>query len=177
MPRIITSFTPHFVYPQTVSFFLFSEISLKLAPHTHPRRRKAAANRKEKVLRRSQDRKKDMISSMQPSRPKVPRPDPPPPLNQQQTRTSSTLSSQTPLARIPRSQMEAMPPFSSTPRNQHEPVLTQSTLDPSKRHPVFFTQRLKKAPAGASVGSGWSSPVAAGYVFDNGGRRVGGVKL
>ncbi|PBP16826.1 hypothetical protein BUE80_DR012444 [Diplocarpon rosae] len=118
-----------------------------------------------------------MIPSLQPSRPKVPCSHPPPPLNQQRTRTSSTLSSQMPVSRIPRSQIEAMPPYSSTPRNQHEPALTQPTLDPSKRHPVFFTERLKKAPAGVSAGSGWTSPVAAGYVFNNGVKREGGVKL
>ncbi len=54
-------------------------------------------------------------------------------------------------------------------------------LDVSKRHPVFFTERLKKAPAGVNAGGGvWSSPVAEGYVFNDGVRREGaqgGVKL
>jgi hypothetical protein len=52
-------------------------------------------------------------------------------------------------------------------------------LDASKRHPVFFTDRLKKAPVGVNAGHGsWTSPVAEGYVFNDGMRRAeGGVKL
>ncbi len=55
----------------------------------------------------------------------------------------------------------------------------QALLDASKRHPVFFTDRLKKAPVGVNVGGGaWLSPVAMGYVFNDGVRRAeGGVKL
>jgi hypothetical protein len=55
----------------------------------------------------------------------------------------------------------------------------QVMLDASKRHPVFFTDRLKKAPVGVNAGNGtWASPVAMGYVFNDGVRRVeGGVKL
>jgi len=50
-------------------------------------------------------------------------------------------------------------------------------LDASKRHPVFFTDRLHKPPAGVGAG-GWVSPVAMGYVFNDGVRREGpGVKL
>jgi hypothetical protein len=52
-------------------------------------------------------------------------------------------------------------------------------LDVSKLHPVFFTDRLKKAPVGVNPGNGnWVSPVAMGYVFNDGVRRAeGGVKL
>lgn len=52
-------------------------------------------------------------------------------------------------------------------------------LDASIRHPVFFTDKLKKAPVGVDAGNGtWTSPVAMGYVFNDGVRRVeGGVKL
>ncbi|CAL3962719.1 unnamed protein product [Diplocarpon coronariae] len=114
---------------------------------------------------------------MQPSRPKVPHPQPPPPLNQQQTRTSSTLPSRISLPRTPRTQIEATPPFATALRNQHESALTQFILDPSKRHPVFFTEGLKKAPAGVNAGSGWGSPVAEGYVFNDRWTREGGVKL
>lgn len=55
----------------------------------------------------------------------------------------------------------------------------QVLLDASKRHPVFFTDRLKKAPAGVNAGNGnWVSPVAMGYVFNDGVKRAeGGVKL
>jgi len=44
---------------------------------------------------------------------------------------------------------------------------------------VFFTERLKKAPAGVNAGNGnWVSPVAVGYVYNDGVRRAeGGVKL
>ena len=52
-------------------------------------------------------------------------------------------------------------------------------LDASKRHPVFFTDRLMKAPNGVLAGDGaWDSPVAKGYVFNDGPRRVeGGPRL
>ena len=37
-------------------------------------------------------------------------------------------------------------------------------LDAATRHPVFFTDKLKKAPNGVNVGEG----VAKGYVFEDG---------
>jgi len=54
-----------------------------------------------------------------------------------------------------------------------------SVLDASIRHPVFFTDRLKEAPVGVNTGNGnWVTPVALGYVFNDGARRAeGGVKL
>jgi hypothetical protein len=48
-------------------------------------------------------------------------------------------------------------------------------LDAAVRHPVFFTDRLMKAPMGVNAGGGnWASPVAEGYVFNDGVRRDGG---
>jgi hypothetical protein len=57
--------------------------------------------------------------------------------------------------------------------------MRQVPLDAAMRHPVFFTDRLKKAPVGVNAGGGsWVSPVATGYVFNDGPRRAeGGVKL
>lgn len=55
----------------------------------------------------------------------------------------------------------------------------QLAFDASRRHPVFFTAKLKKAPNGVGDGGGaWRSPVATGYVFNDGAKRVvEGVKL
>ena len=79
----------------------------------------------------------------------------------------------------PRNQIETLPPNLLQARQQirsHELL-----LDAAIRHPVFFTDRLKKAPVGVKAGSaGWSSPVAEGYVFNDGVVRrgaEGGVKL
>lgn len=48
-------------------------------------------------------------------------------------------------------------------------------FDPAKRHPVFFTERLKKPPSGVAAG-GWCSPVAAGYVANGDGSGNGNGK-
>ena len=48
-------------------------------------------------------------------------------------------------------------------------------MDAAIRHPVFFTQRLKKAPNGVNAGGG--SPVSEGYVWEEGRRAREGVKL
>ncbi|TVY26605.1 hypothetical protein LHYA1_G004509 [Lachnellula hyalina] len=93
-----------------------------------------------------------MISSLQPQRPKVassvshfpPQSQPTKPANQQPTRFISGIP------QAPRCQIEAMPPFDPS----------KAILDASKRHPVFFTDRLVKAPNG--VLGGWVSPVAKG---------------
>ncbi|KAI9053034.1 hypothetical protein LZ554_003304 [Drepanopeziza brunnea f. sp. 'monogermtubi'] len=149
---------------------------------------------------------------MQPSRPKISqrRPFPPSPSNhQQQARTLSTPlevqgqvqgqvqqptynipSSQRPRVLFPRSQIEAMPPFAASagpaPRNSFLAAARDQRmmmlLDAATRHPVFFTERLKKAPRGVDAGGGkLCSPVAEGYVYEDGvvrgGRGEGGVKL
>lgn len=144
-----------------------------------------------------------MISSLQPPRPRVRKPQNtvlssslhrtgadysiqypppqsiPPSLNQQPTRShSSTPSKPTPIYTppAPRTQIEAMPP---SPLPTSPLQARQVLLDAAKRHPVFFTDRLKKAPVGINTGGGsWVSPVAKGYVFNDGARRAeGGVKL
>ncbi|PVH80332.1 hypothetical protein DL98DRAFT_202965 [Cadophora sp. DSE1049] len=139
--------------------------------------------------KQGQEEDSEMFTSMQSSRPKLPHHQPPPPTNQQQTRTSSTLSSplqSTPYTQIPppptafpRNQIEAMPPLPFPVPVARNPFLApqQMVLDASKRHPVFFTERLKKAPEGVRAGNGnWSSPVATGYVFNDGvKRRVDGI--
>jgi hypothetical protein len=45
-------------------------------------------------------------------------------------------------------------------------------MDVAIRHPVFFTDRLIKAPTGVRAGNEMS-PVSMGYVFEDGGRRDG----
>jgi hypothetical protein len=101
------------------------------------------------------------------------------PLNQQPARSLSSIALTTTPAYVsaaPRSQIEAMPP---TPLARNQLQQRQVKLDASTRHPVFFTDKLKKAPVGVDAGGGsWSSPVATGYVFNDGVRRAeGGVKL
>jgi hypothetical protein len=68
----------------------------------------------------------------------------------------------------PRSQIEAMPPFGppQTPATFFTPV-----YDSAIRHPVFFTQNLKKPPFPIPqvASQGWN-PVASGYVMEQ--RRV-----
>ena len=137
-----------------------------------------------------------MISSLQPSRPRAPvsphnhpptciessvtpvyvqvQTQPPPPLNQQPMRQSSSA---------PRNQIEAMPPFQSAalpiiPRPLPFPIPAQTILDSSVRHPVFFTDRLIRAPTGVNAGNtSWGSPVTVGYVFEDGVRREGAARL
>jgi len=51
-------------------------------------------------------------------------------------------------------------------------------LDAAVRHPVFFTDRLKKAPEGVRTGNmRWASPVAIGYVLNDGERRDAPARL
>jgi len=50
--------------------------------------------------------------------------------------------------------------------------------DAATRHPVFFTEKLKKAPEGVRLGDmRWASPVARGYVFNDGERREAPARL
>ncbi|KAF8849130.1 hypothetical protein BDZ45DRAFT_753089 [Acephala macrosclerotiorum] len=123
-----------------------------------------------------------MISSLQPSRPKVPPSHTsPPPLNQQPTRTFTSSLPTSPIVPQyfpPRNQIEAMPPrLAPIPANL---VLERRQFFSALRHPVFFTDRFKKAPPGINTGGGsWQSPVAEGYVYNDGARRSidGAVKL
>lgn len=85
-----------------------------------------------------------------------------------------------PVEQKPRSQIEAMPP-SETPdintntKTANECRVPRVILDPAKRHPVFFTDRFKKAPNGVLGGRG--GPVSEGYVFEEGERREAESKL
>ncbi len=53
-------------------------------------------------------------------------------------------------------------------------------FDASVRHPVFLTEKFRKAPVGVEKGGDWGTPVARGYVFEHRDwaegerRRVGG---
>ncbi|KAH8808770.1 hypothetical protein F5884DRAFT_381540 [Xylogone sp. PMI_703] len=80
-----------------------------------------------------------------------------------------------PLPMLPRTQIQAMPPsLPAQDQRSHREIeaawsqFPSSTMipDPSTRHPVFFTERLKRAPNGVGAGA-WISPVAAGYVFES----------
>ncbi|EOA86877.1 hypothetical protein ACJQWK_08436 [Exserohilum turcicum] len=117
-----------------------------------------------------------MIPSQQPSRPKPPQQSPQPSYAQQQRRAlhiSPQASQPQALARPsalpvnppkPRSQVEAMPPFGplQTPATFFTPV-----YDSAIRHPVFFTQNLKKPPFPIPqvASQGWN-PVANGYIME-----------
>lgn len=75
-----------------------------------------------------------------------------------------------PIEQKPRNQIEAMPPLETPNGNTVEEFrVPRVILDPAKRHPVFFTDRFKKAPNG--VASGRGSPISEGYVFEDGERR------
>ncbi|KAH7394954.1 hypothetical protein DE146DRAFT_66367 [Phaeosphaeria sp. MPI-PUGE-AT-0046c] len=110
-----------------------------------------------------------MLPSLQPSRPKPPQQPAPPMYGQQQRRAVHEATHQNQprvtlantSAGAPRNQIEAMPPF---PPAQAPP---QFFYDSAIRHPVFFTQNLKKPPFPIPqiASQGWS-PVANGYVME-----------
>lgn len=108
-----------------------------------------------------------MLPTLQPQRPNVPRPNRhfgSNPLYQQQARPDQTSS----IHQQPRSQVEALSPFThllpSTQRAQSTCSVQQ--YDPATRHPVFFTERLRRAGTtpGYVVREGLS-PVAEGYAW------------
>ncbi|KAF1955867.1 hypothetical protein CC80DRAFT_81373 [Byssothecium circinans] len=112
-----------------------------------------------------------MISSFQPQRPKPPQQRPQPTLPLQQTRTShnppslppqqANASSQPLSSPRPRSQFEAMSPFGPAPPFSSP----RAFYDVAVRHPVFFTEQLRKPPfpMPQMASQGWS-PVASGYI-------------
>ncbi|KAH7398439.1 hypothetical protein BKA66DRAFT_203743 [Pyrenochaeta sp. MPI-SDFR-AT-0127] len=116
-----------------------------------------------------------MLPGLQPSRPKPPQQSALPTYAHQHRRavheSSQDISPQIPQpsrsmlgpAR-PRSQVEAMPPFgpAQTPATFFTPL-----YDSAIRHPVFFTQNLKKPPfpIPQSTGQGYN-PVASGYIME-----------
>ncbi|KAH6016592.1 hypothetical protein HBI83_135830 [Parastagonospora nodorum] len=113
-----------------------------------------------------------MLPGLQPSRPKPPQQSAVPTYAQQQRRAVHEAALQSPpppppgaQATVshprPRSQIEAMPPF--PPRQPS----TSPFYDSAVRHPVFFTQNLKKPPFPIPqiASQGWS-PVANGYIME-----------
>ncbi|KAL5114821.1 hypothetical protein ACEQ8H_007314 [Pleosporales sp. CAS-2024a] len=110
-----------------------------------------------------------MLPSLQPSRPKPPHPSAHPTFVHQQRRAVHESAHQqqpedsTVHATLvqPRNQIEAMPP--SLPR----PGVAPAFYDSAVRHPVFFTQNLKKPPFPIPpiASQGWS-PVANGYIME-----------
>lgn len=82
---------------------------------------------------------------------------------------------------MPRSQFETLPPAAELAVRQRQGLIAPAqrrevVLDAATRHPVFFTERLKKPPNGVRSGAS-ISPVAEGYVFNDAGRRWGGVDV
>ncbi|KAM0162999.1 hypothetical protein ACHAPG_001370 [Botrytis cinerea] len=143
----------------------------------------------------------EMIPSLQPKRPTVPIPttsSTPPPNPPATSMSPPTYQSQspfptaspsfcapsfpTPASIPPRTQIEALPPH-ATPLQSTDatsPFLHLTyrngkfVLDSAKRHPVFFTDRLRRAPTGVEANEyayeDWKagSPVASGYVYESG---------
>ncbi|KAF2631276.1 hypothetical protein BU25DRAFT_428973 [Macroventuria anomochaeta] len=110
-----------------------------------------------------------MLPSLQPSRPKLPQHTTQP--THQQRRSTHELprpqeSSQQqpsyspPNSQRPWSQIEAMPPARTAPS-----FPTHSFYDAATRHPVFFTNNLRKPPfpIPQMPSQGWN-PVANGYI-------------
>jgi hypothetical protein len=58
--------------------------------------------------------------------------------------------------------MEAVPPFASSPL-----IPPRNLYDSAVRHPVFFTEQLRKPPFPIPTVAtyGWN-PVASGYIFE-----------
>ncbi|KAF2645367.1 hypothetical protein P280DRAFT_545348 [Massarina eburnea CBS 473.64] len=120
-----------------------------------------------------------MISSLQPQRPKPPQQRPQPTLPHQQTRATHNAPLTQPTSHSypqplgpqrPRSQLEAMPPFSATSTSPFSPP--RAFYDSAVRHPVFFTEQLRKPPfpIPQMASQGWS-PVASGYIQEQ--KRLG----
>ncbi|KAL6710065.1 hypothetical protein ACN47E_009856 [Coniothyrium glycines] len=117
-----------------------------------------------------------MISGLQPSRPKPPQQSALPGLPRQQRRAAheEVAHATQPLTSLqaphnpnflrPRSQIEAMPPFGPP---QSPATFFQPIYDSAVRHPVFFTQNLKKPPFPIPqlASQGWN-PVASGYIME-----------
>ncbi|KAF2265849.1 hypothetical protein CC78DRAFT_514837 [Lojkania enalia] len=130
-----------------------------------------------------------MLPALQPSRPKLQtdqRPSRPPKQQSRSTVTSApdpqSLPSSSTATHLqtaaqpsrppsaasffkPRSQIEAMPPLAMLP--------PRNLYDSAVRHPVFFTEQLRKPPFPMpDMGSqGWS-PVANGYIMEK--KKAGG---
>ncbi|KAH8728744.1 hypothetical protein GQ44DRAFT_646557 [Phaeosphaeriaceae sp. PMI808] len=117
-----------------------------------------------------------MFPGSQPTRPKPPQQSALPTYAHQQRReaheaslrpqptSAQAIAPSTNTAR-PQSQIEAMPPFRTT---QNFATYQPPTFyDSATRHPVFFTQNLRKPPFPIPqiASQGWS-PVASGYIME-----------
>ncbi|RDL40004.1 uncharacterized protein BP5553_04344 [Venustampulla echinocandica] len=119
-----------------------------------------------------------MFSSMRNSRPMNPLPRQQTPINQSTTAYTTHSPSS---FDMPGSQFGALPLPVELAVRQRQPLMASAqrrevVLDAAMRHPVFFTERLKKPPNGVLAG-GSISPVAEGYVFNDGGRKWGDVEV
>ncbi|RAL65764.1 hypothetical protein DID88_005429 [Monilinia fructigena] len=139
----------------------------------------------------------EMVSSLQPKRPMVPIPSPTstrptnPPTDQASLPSSSPsiFTTPYPISIPPLTQIEALPPHITPTSYQSSPFagLTHKNgtfiLDSAIRHPVFFTDKLRKAPSGVMTyeygNDVWrsGSPVARGYVYESGGVEEREAKL
>jgi len=121
-----------------------------------------------------------MLPALQPSRPKIPQQDHRSSYLHQQTRSlqypsiTPTSPSNAPtsvsLQKKPRNQIEAMSPF-STPlqplQTRNPSALASRAYDSAVRHPVFFTNQLRKPPFPLSQNAAHGvNPVAFGYVLE-----------
>ncbi|KAF2494118.1 hypothetical protein BU16DRAFT_65107 [Lophium mytilinum] len=124
-----------------------------------------------------------MLPALQPSRPKLPQQDHRPSYLHQQTRSLqhpsappppiSNAPSSTIPQKKPRNQIEAMSPFAPTLQTlqtlqTRNPAFSPSAYDSAVRHPVFFTEQLRKPPFPLPQNAGQGvSPVAFGYVLES----------
>ncbi|UPX19055.1 uncharacterized protein EKO05_0009331 [Ascochyta rabiei] len=118
-----------------------------------------------------------MIPSLQPSRPKPLQQATQPTYVYQQRRTTHGLpqpqpmpSCSPPASQRPQSQIEAMPPARTS-----SSFPAQSFYDAATRHPVFFTNNLRKPPFPIPQmrSQGWN-PVANGYIQERAKAQGGG---
>jgi len=123
-----------------------------------------------------------MLPALQPKRPTVNPPQKPQPGYAEQQKRSITDqslpaapppphnhtahgSSTSQLQRRPRNQLEAMPPFGPP----QAPLMPPRALyDSAVRHPVFFSEQLRKPPFPIpQMGSHGFSPIASGYIVES----------
>ncbi|KAF2473855.1 uncharacterized protein BDR25DRAFT_125621 [Lindgomyces ingoldianus] len=132
-----------------------------------------------------------MLPALQPSRPKLPQKNPRIVSTHQQKRATheqkraphepsrpvAPLSPQAPTNTTgtlkptkPHNQIQAMPPLGSPQTPGLFP--SRNLYDSAVRHPVFFTEQLRKPPfpIPEMASQGWS-PVASGYIMES--RKIG----
>ncbi|GAB7346810.1 hypothetical protein MBLNU459_g1908t1 [Dothideomycetes sp. NU459] len=110
-----------------------------------------------------------MFPALQPSRPKYPPAGTAQQPSLRQTRSASQQAEPNdrpahPSSNRPQSQIEAMPPYGPA---QAPAQLPPPPFNSATRHPVFFTDGLRKPPFPLPLfPAGGFHPVATGYVFD-----------